>query len=117
MTGTFRIWFQTVPPRPSWAAYKHKSVGILSVAGDHARFVPKKGGPVLISNVFRVSQGWEQSAYGEPLPSAVNTYIEVLYGDRARPSVAYINDGRWLGLATYLPNKKLLSALSSLVAT
>jgi hypothetical protein len=114
MVETFRIWFQTIPPRPSWTAYKHRSFGTLTVAGDHARFVPGKGEPVLISGVFRVSMGSKESVYGEWLPAAVDSYIEVLYGDRAKPSVAYINDGRWFGLATYLPHKKLLMALSSL---
>jgi hypothetical protein len=48
---------------------------------------------------------------------AVDSYIEVLYGDRAKPSVAYINDGRWFGLAImYLPHKKLLMALCSLAS-
>jgi|SRR5215469_6698399 len=115
MAETFRISFQTVPPHPSWTAYKHRSFGTLTMAGDHARFVPRKGEPVLISGVFRVSMGSKESVYGKWLPAAVDSYIEVLYGDRAKPSVAYINDGRWFGLAImYLPHKKLLKALCSL---
>jgi hypothetical protein len=70
---------------------------------------------VLITGVFRVSMGSKESVYGEWLPAAVDSYIEVLNGDRAKPSVAYINDGRWFGLAMmYLPHKKLLRALRSL---
>ena len=54
---------------------------------------------------------------GWGLPAAVDSYIEVLYGDRAKPSVAYINDCRWFGLAImYLPHKKLLMALCSLAS-
>lgn len=115
MSDEFKVWFQTVPPRPSWTAYKHRSTGMLSVAGNHARYVPRRGEPVLIEHVFRVSKGWKESAYGEWLPSLVDTYIEVLYGDRANPLAAFINDGRWLGLVTYLPHRKLLNALRSLV--
>ena len=115
MTETFRVWFQTVPPRPSWSAYKHRSTGTLSVAVDHARFVPRSGEPVLIEHVFRVSKGWKASTHAEPMLPVVDTYIEVLYGERANPRVAFINDGRWLGLATYLPHRKLFDALGSLV--
>jgi hypothetical protein len=116
MTETFRVWFQTVPPRPSWTAYKHKSIGTLSVTGDHARFVPRRGEPVMIEHVFRVSKGWKASTYSEPMLPLVDTYIEVLYGEQANPRVAFINDGRGLGLATYLPHRKLLNALRSLLA-
>jgi hypothetical protein len=116
MAETFRVWFQTTPPQPSWTAYKHRSTGTLSVAGDHARFVPRRGEPVLIENVFRVSKGWKASAHAEPMLPIVDTYIEVLYGERRNPRVAFINDGRWFGLATYLPHRKLLNALRSLVA-
>lgn len=116
MTETFRVWFQTVPPRPSWTAYKHRSTGTLSGTDDHARFVPRRGQPVLIEHVFRVSKDWKASRYAEPMLPAVDTYIEVLYGEQANPQVALINDGRWLGLATYLANRKLLNALRSLLA-
>jgi hypothetical protein len=59
-----------------------------------------------------VSEGWKASSYAEPMLPAVDTYIEVLYGEQANPQVAFINDGRWLGLATYLPHRKLLNALT-----
>lgn len=65
--------------------------------------------------MFRASKGWKASSYGEPMLPAVDTYIEVLYGEHANPQVAFINDGRWLGLATYLPHRKLLNAPRSLV--
>jgi hypothetical protein len=68
---------------------------------------------VLIDHVFRVSTGWKQSTYGEPMLPMVDTYIEVLCGDRANPRIAFINDGRWFGLATYLPHRKLLNAPGS----
>jgi hypothetical protein len=96
MTETFRVMFQTVPPHPSWTAFKHKSFGTLSVAGDCARFVPKTGEPLLIEHVSRVSMGWKESVYGKPMLPLIDTYIEVLYGDRENPSVAYIN-GNWSG--------------------
>jgi hypothetical protein len=70
----------------------------------------------LIEHVFRVSKGWQASRYAEPMLPAVDAYIEFLYGEQANPQVAFINDGRWLGLATYVPNRKLLNALRSLVA-
>jgi hypothetical protein len=38
-----------------------------------------------------------------PMLPVVDTYIEILYGDRVNPQVISINDGRWFGLATYLP--------------
>src|SRR5215472_10589579 len=74
---TFRVVFQAVPPRPSWTAWRRKSFGTLSVTADHARFVPRRGEPVLIEDVFRVSQGWRQSSGGVPIPAAIDTYIEV----------------------------------------
>jgi hypothetical protein len=77
--------------------------------------VPRRGEPVLIGDVFRVSKGWKESAYGQPLPSLADTYIEVLYGDPANPLAVFINDGRWFGFATYLPHRKLLNALRALV--
>jgi hypothetical protein len=70
---------------------------------------------MLIEHVFRVSKGWKASTYATPMMAAVDTYIEVLYGDRVNPQIVYINDGRWFGLATYLPHRKLLNALRSLV--
>jgi hypothetical protein len=70
---------------------------------------------VLIEHVFRVSKGWQASIYATPMMAAVDTYIEILYGDRENPRVAYINDGRWFGLATYLPHWRLLNALRSLI--
>ena len=115
MTETFLVLFQTVPPRPSWVAYRAKSRGTLSVAADHARFVPRRGEPVTIEHVFRVGKGWKASMFATPMMPALDTYIEVLYGNRASPQVAYINDGRWFGLRTYLPHRKLLNALRSLM--
>jgi hypothetical protein len=52
------------------------------VAGEHARFVPRTGETVLIEHVFRVSMGWKESTYRQPMLPIVDTYIEVLYGDR-----------------------------------
>jgi hypothetical protein len=116
MSDTFHVMFQTVPPRPSWMAWRHKSFGTLNITADHARFVPRKGEPVLIEHVFRVSRGWKQSSRGAWIPPAMDTYIEVLYGDRSEPRAAYINDGRWFGLAVYIPNRRLLHALTALQA-
>ena len=70
---------------------------------------------MIVERVIRVSRGWKNQTHGEPLLPIVDTYIEVLYGDRAHPEVAFVNDGRLFGSGSYLPNKKLLAALSSLV--
>ena len=114
MSDTFRVVFQAVPPRPSWTAWRHRSLGTLTITAGQARFVPRRGEPVLIEHVVRVSRGWRQSSRGIPIPAAIDTYIEVLYGDRSEPRAAYINDGRWLGLAVYIPNRRLLDALNTL---
>ena len=71
---------------------------------------------MLIEGVFRVSRGWKQSSARAPMPAAIDTYIEVLYGDRSSPRAAYFSDGRWLGLAVYRPNPRLLRALTALQA-
>ena len=116
MSDTFRVVFQAVPPRPSWMAWRHRSLGTLTITGDQARFVPRKGKPMLIEHVVRVSRGWRQSSRGVRIPAGIDTYIEVLYGDRSEPRAVYINDGRWLGLAVYIPNGRLLAALTALQA-
>src|SRR5215510_9599049 len=85
MSDTFHVMFQAVPPRPSWMAWRHKSFGTLNITADHARFVPRKGEPVLIEHVLRVSRGWKQSSRGAWIPPAMDTYIEVLHGDRSEP--------------------------------
>lgn len=36
--------------------------------------------------------------------------------EMSRPRAAYISDGRWLGLAVYRPNRRLLRALTALQA-
>jgi hypothetical protein len=115
MTQEFKVWLQTTPPSPSWTAYRRRRSGVISVAGDHAEFVPKKKGKaVRIEHIFRVSKGWKNSRYGKPLIPVVDTYIEILYGDPTAPGVAFVNDGRWFGLAACLPHRKLLKALESL---
>jgi hypothetical protein len=116
VSDTFRVVFQAVPPRPSWTARRHRSLGTLSITADQARFVPRKGEPVLIDHVVRVSRGWRQASRGVPIPAAIDTYIEVLHGDRSDPRAAYLNDGRWLGLAACIPNRRLLDALNALRA-
>lgn len=80
-----------------------------------ARFIPKKGHPVDIDNVFKVTSGWRNQEYGEPIIPALDTYVEVLYGDPTRPSVAYFNDGRFAGLGVYFRTSRLREALRTLV--
>jgi len=111
----FKIWFQTVPPHPSWTAYKDRTTGILTVSSDKAQFTPKSGPVVVIDNVFRVAKGWKASVAAEPLIPIVDTYIQILFGDPGHPSVAYINDARWVGLASFLPHRAILRALRALV--
>jgi hypothetical protein len=113
---TFSVWLQTVPPHPSWTAYKLRSKGSLAFSECRAVFSPQSGDAVVIENVMKVTKGWKDSVNGTWLPPVVNTYIEVIYGDTASPSVAFLNDGRWLGLATFLPHRRLVRSLENLIA-
>jgi hypothetical protein len=111
----FKIWYQTEPPSPSWTAYKRRQTGTLTINGDHAEFQPKKGSRIVISDVRSVSKGWKNQLYGKPLLRAIDTYIEVAWGDPTNPSVAFINDGRLFGLCAYLPHRRMQQALTELV--
>jgi hypothetical protein len=111
----FKIWFQTVAPHPSLTAFRERSTGVLTVMPDRAEYVSKSGETVTIENVQRVAKGWKASVNAHPLPPIVDKWIQVLYGESGNPSVAYVNDGRWGGLATYLPHRVLLEALTGLV--
>ena len=114
-TEEFRVWFRTEPPSPSWSAHKRRTTGTLSVAADHAEFRPKEGASVRISDVQSVAKGWKKQSHGKWLPWAVDSYIEVVWGDRSDESVAFFNDCRWLGLGVYLPHRRLQRALNALV--
>jgi hypothetical protein len=106
-----KIWFQTVAPDPSWTAFREHSTGTLTVTHGRAEYVSKSGEAVTIENVDRVAKGWKDSIDAAPLLPIVDTRIQILYGDPEDPSVAYVNDARWGGFATYLPNKALLETL------
>ena len=82
---------------------------------DHAEFHAKDGSYVSISDVQSVAKGWKNQVHGEPLLRGVDTYIEIIWGDPADPNVAFVNDSRWFGLATYLSHKELQRALSDLM--
>ncbi len=99
----------------SWSAWKVRSFGTLMVDGAEARFTSKKRDPVLITNVFRVTSGWRNQTFGEPIIPALDTWVEVLYGDPKQPSVAFVNDGRLWGLASYYRSSGLRSALRALL--
>jgi hypothetical protein len=45
----------------------------------------------------------------------VDSYIEVVWGDRGNESVAFFNDCRWFGFGVYLPHSRLQRALKALV--
>ena len=115
MTQRFRVSYQSVPPRPSWTAWKERSFGTLTIDGAEATFTPKNGNPVAISNVFKVTSGWRNQKFGEPILRALDTYVEVLYGDPEHPSVAFVNDGRLFGFGAYFKNSRLREALRSLL--
>jgi hypothetical protein len=92
------------------------SRGVLSVLDDRAEFQPKSGAAVVvISHVRSVRKGWKNQVHGERLIRAVDTWIEVIYGDP--PSAVFVNDGRWFGLATYLPHGRMVAALEGLIRT
>ena len=111
-----RYGYRPFPPHPSWTAFKLRSKGSLAVSEGRAIFSPKSGDAVVIENVMKVTKGWKNSVNGTWLPPVVDTYIEVIYGDRASPSAAFLNDGRWLGLATFLPHRRLMRSLKKLIA-
>lgn len=110
-----KIWLQTVAPHPSWTAFREHSTGTLTVTHEKAEYVSKSSEAVTIENVHRVAKGWKDSIDAAPLLPIVDTWIQVLYGDPEDPSVAYVNDARWGGFATYLPHRALLETLRSLV--
>jgi hypothetical protein len=110
-----KIWFQTVPPHPSWTAFREHSTGTLTVTHGRAEYVSKSGEAFTIENVHRVAKGWRDSIDAAPLLPIVDTWIQILYGDSEDPSVAYVNDARWGGFASYLPHRALLESLTGLV--
>ena len=70
---------------------------------------------VVLTGIRRVGKGFRNQAYGAPLLPVVDTWIEVVYGSRDDPSVAFFNDARWFGLGVYLPHRLLVNALQALV--
>jgi hypothetical protein len=108
----FRVWFRTEPPRPSWTLYKSISRGVLTVFEEHAEFTPNAGPPTLLTDVRSVRKGWQHQVHGIPLLPVVDTWIEIIYGTG---SAVYVNDGRWYGLGTYLPHRRMIAALTRLV--
>src|ERR1700683_669907 len=105
---SFTVMYHTNPPSPSWSAYKQRTKGTLTVSEDSAIFKPKSGDPIVIDHVQKLTKGWKGSTHGTPMLSLVDTYVEVIYGDKDAPSVAFFNDPRWLGLASYLPHRSLV---------
>src|SRR5579862_7123501 len=103
-----RVSYQVDPPRSSWSARRQRAYGRLVVGDARAELIPARGEPVVIERVLRVTKGSNPSFHGSIVLPAVDTNIEVLYGDRARPHTIYLNDARWPFLATYLPQRKLL---------
>jgi hypothetical protein len=77
--------------------------------------VPKNGDTLAITNVASVAKGWKNQKNGEWLPALVDSWIEVVFGDPESPEVVFLNDPRFLLMASYLPHRKLLAALRSLV--
>jgi len=108
---------QTVPPHLSWTAYRLRTKGVLTVGDDQALFQSSSGDLILIKKVMKVTKGWKDSVNGVWLPWVVNTYIEIVFGDPANPSVVFVNDSRWFGLATYLPHRSLVRSLQALIPT
>lgn len=85
------------------------------MSDDHAEFRPKGGQPVHIVHVQSVAKGWKQQSHGKRISWVIDSYIEVVWGDSSNPTVAFFNDGRWLGLGVYLPHRGLLRALNALI--
>jgi hypothetical protein len=112
---TFHVYMQTVPPHPSWTAWKLRTKGVLTVGEDEAAFRSGSGETVVLTGIRRVGKGWRNQLHGEPLFPVVDTWVEVVYGGPEEPSVAFFNDSRWLGLGVYLPHRPLLKALQALV--
>jgi hypothetical protein len=113
---TFHVYMQTVPPHPSWTAWKLRTKGVLTVGEDEATFKSSSGETVVIADGRRVGKGWRNQIHGEPLLPVVDTWVEVVYGGQEEPSVAFLNDSRCMGLGVYLPHRPLLKALQALVS-
>jgi hypothetical protein len=95
---SFHVYMQTVPPRPSWTAWKLRTKGLLTVAEGATTFLSGSGETLVLTDIRRVGKGFRNQAHGEPLLPVVDTWIEVLYGSQEDPSVAFFNDSRWFGL-------------------
>jgi hypothetical protein len=113
MPTTSRVYMQTVPPGPSWTAWKLRNTGALTIADGRAEFRPNTGDAFVLSDIRRVGKGWKHQSSSEPLLPIVDTGTEVVYGAPEDPTVAFFNDSRWLGLSVYLPHRPLLAALQS----
>lgn len=69
----------------------------------------------MLEHVFRVARGCRASLHATWLPAPLDTYVEVIFGDPAEPSIAYFTDRRPLGLHPwFLQSDDLLVALRSL---
>jgi hypothetical protein len=115
VSKTFRVYMQTVPPRPSWTAWKLRTKGVLTIGEREAAFRSGSGDTFSLTGIRRVTKGWRNQLHGEPILPVVDTWIEVVYGSQEEPSVAFLNDSRWLGLGVYLPHRPLLASLQALV--
>jgi len=113
---SFTVYMQSVPPRPSWTAWKLRTKGVLTVGDHEAIFRSGSGETVVLAGVQRVGKGWRNQEHGEPLLPLVDTWIEVVYGGQEEPSVAFFNSARLFGLAGYLPHRPLVKALQALVS-
>jgi hypothetical protein len=111
----FKVVLRRDSPRPSFTAWKTWKTGWLRIEGDRAEFVPKNGASVEMEHVTSVAKGWKNQKNGVWLPALVDSWIEVVFGDSENPDVVFLNDPRFLLMASYLPHRKLLAALRNLV--
>lgn len=87
---------------------------MLTFGTDRADFQPDDGPGMVIDGVSWVARGYRDTVYPESAMASLDGWIQVRYGDEGAPSVVYLQDRRWHGLAAVLPPHKLLNAFRSL---
>ena len=105
------VWLQTTLPRRSMLAFGDRQTGSLLIDPElrRATFHPRHGPALEISSVTSVEMGKRGT-------DIVNTWIEVHGRIGSDVSIAYVNDGGFLGWRALLSrsNRKLASVLREL---